>query len=81
MFEACEILRDEGAGTSDGISVNMTFVNQEGVPLFHNAEVAPYAAPSTDQLTIPMEQRESQISVLTLGQGESLTHCNKYYRL
>jgi len=28
MFDACEILQDEGLGTSDGISVNMIFCCQ-----------------------------------------------------
>ena len=74
MFDAMEILQDEGHGISDGISVNMIFSNQEGAPLFHNCEVAPPSA-STDVLDLA--SRESQLSVLTLSPGESLTHCNK----
>lgn len=74
MFEACEVLRDEDAGASDGFSVNMIFARQEGQPLFHNAEVAP---PTTKDPTKAGNQTESLLSVLTLSQGETLTHCNK----
>ncbi len=69
MFDATEILQDEGHGISNGVSINMIFCRQEGVPLFHNAEVAP---PLNESM------RESQLSVLTLSTGENLTHCNKY---
>ena len=50
---------------------------QEGVPLFHNAEVAP---PRTQDLKSRGDNSttESQLSVLTLSPGESLTICNKY---
>ena len=34
-------LQDEGCGVSNGLSINMIFCRQEGVPIFHNAEVAP----------------------------------------
>ena len=72
MFDAAEILSDEGNGASDGLCVNMIFCRQEGTPLFHNIEVAP-----------PTEtgSKESQMSVLTLSQGEPLIHCNKFLRL
>eukprot|EP00095_Tigriopus_kingsejongensis_P003056 maker-scaffold101_size371023-snap-gene-0.20 protein:Tk03056 transcript:maker-scaffold101_size371023-snap-gene-0.20-mRNA-1 annotation:"leucine-rich repeat-containing protein 48-like isoform x3" len=68
MFDAMEVVQDEGQGISDGISVNMIFCQQEGAPLFHNAEVAP---------PINETSFESQLSVLTLSPGEHLTHCNK----
>ncbi|CAB4067745.1 unnamed protein product [Lepeophtheirus salmonis] len=76
MFDATEILQDEGHGISDGLSVNMIFCRQEGSPLFHNAEVAP--PPSTK---VGNEANESIMSVLTLSSGEYLTHCNKFLRL
>lgn len=69
MFDANEILQDEGRGISNGVTINMNFCRQEGVPLFHNAEVAPPVDP---------KMKESQLSVLTLSPGESLTVCNKY---
>lgn len=68
MFDAAEILQDEGAGISNGLIINMIFCRQEGAPLFHNAEVAPAINP---------EDKESQLSMLTLTVGESLTTCNK----
>ena len=69
MFDATEILQDEGHGISNGAVINMMFFRQEGVPLFHNAEVAP---------PVDKDSNESQLSVLTLGCGETLTVCNKY---
>ena len=69
MFDATEILQDEGHGISNGVVINMMFFRQEGVPLFHNAEVAP---------PVDKDANESQLSVLTLGCGETLTVCNKY---
>ena len=71
MFDAMEILQDEGQGISDGISLNMIFCRQEGAPIFHNAEVAP---------PINEVAKESQLSVLTLSPGEQLIHCNKYVK-
>ena len=68
MFDAAEILQDEGHGISNGLSINMIFCRQEGVPLFHNAEVAP---------PVDLEEKESQLSMLTLSVGETLTTCNK----
>ena len=82
MFEVCEILNDEGAGISDGVSVLMTFVDllpagvSTGNVLIHNAEAAPpnatrrgsYDSSVRDQFKI--EDRESQMSVLTLSPGE-----------
>ena len=90
MFEVCEILNDEGAGISDGVSVLMTFVDllpagvSTGNVLIHNAEAAPPNATrrgsydSSVREQFKVEDRESQMSVLTLSPGESLTHCNKY---
>ncbi|CAG9821882.1 unnamed protein product [Phaedon cochleariae] len=67
---ATEILRDRGSGAADGCSINMTFLNQEGDRMFHNAEMGP--ADKTD---------ESQLNVLTISPGENTMHCNKYLRL
>ena len=74
MFDATEILQDEGFGISSGLSINMMFSRQEGVPglgvpIIHNAEVAP---------SIDDTSKESQLSVLSLSCGEYLTVCNKY---
>lgn len=76
MFDAMDIVNDEGAGTSDGFGVNMIFGKQEGAPLFHNAEVAP---PKVSDTLAPSgsQETESQMSVLTLSPGEELVHCNK----
>ncbi|KAG5888617.1 hypothetical protein JTB14_022633 [Gonioctena quinquepunctata] len=63
-------LRDNGCGAGDGCSINMTFLNQEGVRVFHNAEMAP--ADKSD---------ESQLNILTASPGECIMHCNKYLRL
>ena len=73
MFDATEILQDEGFGISSGLSINMMFSRQEGVPglgvpIIHNAEVAP---------SIDDTSKESQLSVLSLSCGEYLTVCNK----
>ncbi|KAK2726392.1 beta-alanyl-dopamine/carcinine hydrolase-like isoform X1 [Artemia franciscana] len=70
LEKAQAILRDRPIGSSDGFSVNMTFIKQEGDRLFHNVEVAP----STNE-------DESNLSILTIGPGEHLLHCNKYLRL
>ncbi|KAI5702048.1 hypothetical protein M8J75_016059 [Diaphorina citri] len=71
LEEAQSVLRDRGVGAADGFSVNMTFLNQEGNRLFHNAEVGP------NQEGNP----ESAVNILTCSQGEFLFHCNKYLRL
>ena len=76
IFDVTEILEDEGHGISNGLSINMIFCTQEGVPIFHNAEVAPPRKP--DLKSTSSTSTESQLSVLTLSQGESLTICNKY---
>ena len=65
--------QDEGFGISSGLSINMMFSRQEGVPglgvpIIHNAEVAP---------SIDDTSKESQLSVLSLSCGEYLTVCNK----
>ena len=58
------------------LAVKLFPLRQEGVPLFHNAEVAP---PRTQDLKSGYNTKtESQLSVLTLSPGESLTICNKY---
>ena len=58
------------------LAVKIFPLRQEGVPLFHNAEVAP---PRTQDLKSGDNTKtESQLSVLTLSPGESLTICNKY---
>ena len=72
--------QDEGYGTSDGISVNMIFCCQEGVPIFHNAEVAPpneNGPAGSGGSGAGASLKESQLSVLTMSTGEFLTHCNK----
>merc|ERR1712029_1228330 len=80
-------------GISDGVSVLMTFVDllpagvSTGSVLIHNAEAAPPnvtrrgSYDSAERGMFKMEDRESQMSVLTLSPGESLTHCNKFLRL
>lgn len=70
--QAQQVLRDKGSGAADGFSVNMTFLQQEGNRLFHNAEVGP---------SLPSGAVESQLSILTVGPGESFVHTNKYLRL
>jgi Acyl-coenzyme A:6-aminopenicillanic acid acyl-transferase len=67
FVEAQQILRDTGCGAGDAVSVNMTFLNQEGDRMFHNAEVGP-ALNNADQ---------SGLSILTVGPGEHFFHCNK----
>lgn len=66
FYQVESILRDTGCGAGDGCSVNMTFLNQEGDRVFHNAEIAP--ADKTD---------ESQLNILTTGPGETMVHCNR----
>ncbi|XP_018566504.1 uncharacterized protein LOC108907346 [Anoplophora glabripennis] len=70
LYQVESILRDSGCGAADGCSINMTFLNQEGDRVFHNAEMAP--ADKSD---------ESQLNILTTGPGESILHCNKYLRM
>ena len=59
---------NEGHGISNGLIINMIFCGQEGVPIFHNVEVAPATG---------HEEKESQLSMLTLSVGDELTSCNK----
>ena len=59
---------NKGHGISNGLIINMIFCGQEGVPIFHNVEVAP---------AIGHEEKESQLSMLTLSVGDELTSCNK----
>jgi len=61
------ILRDNGTGTSDAFSLNLTFTKQEGTPVLHNVEVGP----NQDG------KMESELSVLTLTHGDCHAHCNK----
>ena len=58
----------KGHGISNGLIINMIFCGQEGVPIFHNVEVAPATG---------HEEKESQLSMLTLSVGDELTSCNK----
>lgn len=70
MEIAQQLLRDRGTGSADGFSVNMSFTQQEGDHLFHNAEVGP-----------AQDSDESPMSILTLSPGEHLLHTNRYLRL
>ncbi|XP_034232953.1 uncharacterized protein LOC117640533 isoform X2 [Thrips palmi] len=67
---AQQVLRDEGCGAGDAVSINMTFLAQEGDRLFHNAEVGPACSDC-----------RSPLSILTCSPGEHIFHCNKYLRL
>lgn len=69
--QAQEILRDSGCGAGDAVSINMTFLNQEGDRLFHNAEVGPPVGAAN----------ESALSIFTASPGEHIFHCNKYVRI
>lgn len=69
FVQAQQILRDNGVGAADGCSVNMTFLNQEGDRLFHNAEMG------------PAERDQSQLNILTVSPGEYTCHANMYLRL
>ncbi|XP_011495510.1 PREDICTED: uncharacterized protein LOC105360318 [Ceratosolen solmsi marchali] len=69
--QAQECLRNEGYGAAEGFSVNMTFLDQEGDRMFHNAEVGP----------VEVGEMSSQLSMQTASPGENLFHCNKYLRL
>lgn len=71
FVQAQTILRDNGVGAGDGCSFNMTFLNQEGDRLFHNAEMGP-AEPG---------QCQSQLNIFTASPGEQIIHANKYLRL
>ncbi|CAH0385576.1 unnamed protein product [Bemisia tabaci] len=71
LMQAQQILRDHGSGSADGISVNMTFLNQEGDRLFHNAEIGPALNGAS----------ESPLDILTASPGEHIFHTNKYLRL
>lgn len=65
------ILRDRGCGSAEGFNVNMTFLNQEGDRLFHNAEVGPAIDGA----------KESSLCIFTASPGEHIYHCNIYLRL
>jgi hypothetical protein len=67
FVEAEQILRDTGTGAADGFSVNMTFLNQDGDRMFHNAEVGPAVDGAT----------ESELIVFNASPGEQFFHCNK----
>ncbi|XP_046663653.1 uncharacterized protein LOC124356598 [Homalodisca vitripennis] len=70
LVQVQQILRDTGCGAGDGVSINMTFLQQEGNRVFHNAEVAPAVA-----------AKESPLSILTVSPGEHIFHTNRYLRL
>lgn len=61
------MMRDRGIGVGDGVSINMTFLKQEGDRLFHNAEVAPPVGDAT----------ESALNIFTASPGETLHHTNR----
>jgi hypothetical protein len=67
FIQAQEILQDSGCGAGDAFSINMTFLNQEGDRLFHNAEVGPAVDGAN----------ESALSIVTASPGEHIFHCNK----
>ncbi|XP_062537270.1 beta-alanyl-dopamine/carcinine hydrolase isoform X3 [Armigeres subalbatus] len=69
FVQAQQILRDNGVGAADGCSVNMTFLNQDGDRMFHNAEMG------------PAERDQSQLNILTASPGEHIVHANMYLRL
>ncbi|XP_069701200.1 beta-alanyl-dopamine/carcinine hydrolase-like [Periplaneta americana] len=71
LSQVQQILLDTGCGAAEGISVNMTFLNQEGDRLFHNAEVGPAVDGAN----------ESELCIFTASPGEHVYHCNKYLRL
>ncbi|XP_034942911.1 uncharacterized protein tan [Chelonus insularis] len=71
FVEAQQTLRNKGYGSAEGFSVNMTFLEQEGDRMFHNAEVGP----------VEENSDESSLSILTASPGENIFHCNKYLRL
>lgn len=66
FVQAQQILRDSGCGSAEGVSINMTFLSQDGNRMFHNAEVGP-----------AISGKESQLSILTASPGEHFFHCNK----
>ncbi|XP_054276013.1 beta-alanyl-dopamine/carcinine hydrolase-like [Macrosteles quadrilineatus] len=70
LLQAQQILRDAGVGAAEGVSINMTFLSQEGDRVFHNAEVGP-----------ALNAKESPLSILTVSPGELFFHTNKYLRL
>lgn len=65
--EAQQILKNDGFGSAEGFSVNMTFLTQEGNRMFYNVEVGP-----CDNDAI-----QSQLNVLNVNPGENTFHCNK----
>nr|CAD7265453.1 unnamed protein product [Timema shepardi] len=71
FVQAQQVLRDAGCGSGDGASINMTFLNQEGDRLFHNAEVGPASGGA----------KESPLNILTASPHEHMFHANKYLRL
>jgi len=71
FVKVLETLKNKGCGAADAMSVNLTFLNQEGDRLFHNIEMGPAIPPS----------EESPLSVLTISPGEHTFHCNRFLRL
>jgi hypothetical protein len=67
FIQAQDILRDSGCGAGDAVSINMTFLDQEGDRVFHNAEVGPAVGGAN----------ESALSIFTASPGEHIIHCNK----
>lgn len=66
-MQAQQTLRNVGYGAAEGFSVNMTFLDQDGDRLFHNAEVSPAESGAN----------ESGLNILTASPGENIAHCNK----
>ncbi|XP_019761881.2 uncharacterized protein LOC109538892 [Dendroctonus ponderosae] len=71
FVQAQQILRDSGCGAGDGCSINMTFLNQDGNRMFHNAEIGPVVGNAS----------ESDLNILTISPGECFYHTNSYLRL
>nr|CAD7613239.1 unnamed protein product [Timema genevievae] len=61
FVQAQQVLRDAGCGSGDGASINMTFLNQEGDRLFHNAEVGPACGGAKEYLRLQVPQHDGNI--------------------
>lgn len=64
-----EILRNEGYGSAEGFSVNMTFLddNYYGERIFKNIEIGP----------VENEKTSSRLDIVKASPGGFLYHCNK----
>ncbi|CAG0917067.1 unnamed protein product [Notodromas monacha] len=72
------ILAAKGAGSADGMSVNLGFFKHvQGDQLLHNIEVAPgFLDPK-----LPKDEIQSQVEVYTISPGEQYSHFNAYDHL